>query len=81
MVAFVCRFPTVRFQMPLQIKFLGSEMQNHIVRICENVLYCVYSDVPSNGMHARLLQLPKVLQPRPQPAVCIGGGCEGTDLD
>ena len=35
------------------LKFLGSEMQNHIVRICENVLYCVYSDVPSNVMHVK----------------------------
>ena len=36
------------------LKFLGSEMQDHIVRICENFPYCVYSDVHLNGMHARL---------------------------
>ena len=36
------------------LKFLGSEMQDHIVGICENFPYCVYSDVHLNGMHARL---------------------------
>merc|ERR1719264_716625 len=36
------------------LKFLGSEMQDHIVRICENVPFCVYSDVHLNGMHAIL---------------------------
>ena len=36
------------------LKFLGPDMQNHILRICENFPYFVYSDVHLNVMHARL---------------------------
>ena len=36
------------------LKFLGPDMQNHILRICENFPYVVYSDAHLNVMHARL---------------------------
>ena len=36
------------------LKFLGPDMQNDILRICENFPYFVYSDVHLNVMHARL---------------------------